>query len=44
VAKDLPLAMCAKLGHLAAGEVISHYGPRPEVSLKTLAEAAGISV
>jgi len=44
VAKDLPLAMCAKLGHFAAGEVISHYGPRPEVSLKALAGAAGISV
>lgn len=41
---DLPLALCAKLGHIAAAEVISHYGPRPQVSLKSLAEDAGISV
>lgn len=44
VAHELPLALCAKLGHIAAGEVISHYGPRPEASLKALAEAAGIRV
>lgn len=43
LARDLPLATCARLGHIAAAEVISHYGPRPEVSLKALAEAAGIS-
>lgn len=43
-ANDLPLALCAKLGHIAAAEVIQHYGPRPEVSLKALAEKAGISV
>ncbi len=41
---DLPLSLCAKLGHIAAAEVIQHYGPRPEVSLKELAEKAGISV
>lgn len=33
---------CARLGHLAAGEVITHYGPRPQVSLKDLAIAAGL--
>lgn len=32
----------AKLGHLAAAEVISHYGPRPEVSLAKLARDAGL--
>lgn len=44
IARDLPLATCAHLGHIAAAEVISHYGPRPETSLKTLAEQAGISL
>jgi sugar/nucleoside kinase (ribokinase family) len=43
-ANGLPLATCAKLGHIAAAEVISHYGPRPEVSLKDLAAKAGIEV
>jgi sugar/nucleoside kinase (ribokinase family) len=37
-----PLDACARLGHLAAGEVITHYGPRPQVSLQDLAIAAGI--
>lgn len=43
-ANELPLALCAKLGHIAAAEVISHYGPRPETSLKELAEKAGITI
>ena len=34
-AKDL--ATCAKLGSICAGEIISHYGARPEVSLRDLA-------
>ena len=42
VSRGLPLATCARLGHIAAAEVISHYGPRPEVALATLARAAGI--
>mgnify|MGYP001800350260 CR=1 FL=1 len=42
VARGLPLATCARLGHIAAAEVISHYGPRPEVSLSDLAKKAGI--
>lgn len=29
---------CARLGSLAASEVISHYGPRPLVSLRELAQ------
>ncbi|MEM9572361.1 MAG: adenosine kinase [Pseudomonadota bacterium] len=42
VARGLPLATCAHLGHIAAAEVISHYGPRPEVALATLSVEAGI--
>lgn len=33
---------CARLGGLAAAEVISHYGPRPQVSLKDLAASRGL--
>ena len=36
------LAVCARLGSLAAAEVISHYGARPEHSLKTRAAKAGL--
>lgn len=36
------LADCGRLGALAAAEVISHYGARPEVSLKDLASKAGL--
>src|ERR1700753_3054440 len=35
------LADCGRLGALAAAEVISHYGARPETSLKELAVKAG---
>lgn len=34
----------ARLGHIAAGEVISHIGPRPSVSLKDLARGAGMRI
>ncbi len=44
ITHDLPLATCARLGHIAAAEVISHYGPRPETPLTALAKAAGIDV
>jgi sugar/nucleoside kinase (ribokinase family) len=37
-----PLEVCGRLGSMAAAEVISHYGARPEVSLKKLAEARGL--
>jgi len=37
------LADCGRLGALAAAEVISHYGARPEVSLRALAEKAGLA-
>ena len=36
------LADCGRLGALAAAEVISHYGARPEVSLKDLAAKANL--
>jgi sugar/nucleoside kinase (ribokinase family) len=33
---------CGRLGSLSAAEVIDHYGPRPQVSLRDLATAAGL--
>lgn len=33
---------CGKFGAMAAAEVISHYGPRPQVSLKELAKTKGL--
>ena len=36
------LEVCGRLGSLAAAEVIAHYGPRPQVSLKELAAKAGL--
>jgi len=36
------LADCGRLGGLAAAEVISHYGPRPAVSLRDLAASRGL--
>ena len=39
VAQGRPLSECARLGHVCAGEVISHYGARPETSLQALAAA-----
>jgi sugar/nucleoside kinase (ribokinase family) len=36
------LANCGRLGALAAAEVISHYGARPETSLRDLATKAGL--
>jgi sugar/nucleoside kinase (ribokinase family) len=35
------LQQCGQLASLAAAEVISHYGPRPLVSLKDLAASKG---
>jgi sugar/nucleoside kinase (ribokinase family) len=37
-----PLAHCARLGHLAAAEVISHVGARPEVNLEDFANEQGL--
>jgi len=41
LARGRPLQQCGRLASLAAAEVISHYGPRPQVSLKDLAAAQG---
>ncbi|MCQ8184075.1 adenosine kinase [Parvularcula maris] len=37
-----PLQDCGRLGSLCAAEVISHMGPRPQVSLKELAQKKGL--
>ncbi|MBI1252035.1 MAG: adenosine kinase [Alphaproteobacteria bacterium] len=42
LARGRDLVTCGRLGSLAAGEVISHMGPRPETSLKALARSAGL--
>lgn len=42
LARGLPLETCGKLGSVAAAEVIAHWGPRPLVSLRALAEADGL--
>ena len=35
-----PLPICGRMGSIAAAEVISHYGARPESDLKRLVAAA----
>lgn len=40
--RGMPLRQCATLGSMAAAEVISHMGPRPEVSLQDLAKEKGL--
>jgi sugar/nucleoside kinase (ribokinase family) len=42
LAAGRPLEVCGHLGALAAAEVISHYGPRPQVSLRALADREGL--
>ncbi len=42
LARKRALADCARLGGLAAGEVISHFGARPETSLAELAKRHGL--
>jgi sugar/nucleoside kinase (ribokinase family) len=42
LAHGKPLDDCARLGALAAAEVITHYGPRPLVSLRELAAEKGL--
>ncbi len=41
-ARGMELARCGRLASIAAAEVISHIGPRPEVSLAGLAREKGI--
>jgi sugar/nucleoside kinase (ribokinase family) len=40
--QGLHVTACAELGSLAASEVIGHYGPRSQVSLKALATEKGL--
>jgi sugar/nucleoside kinase (ribokinase family) len=40
-ARGLDLGSCARLGSIAAAEVITHYGGRPHQSFSTLAQKAG---
>jgi sugar/nucleoside kinase (ribokinase family) len=42
LSRDCPMERCGRLGALAATEVISHYGPRPQVSLSALAAEKGL--
>lgn len=42
LAQGKHLGDCGRLGAIAAAEVISHMGPRPEKSLKALASMAGL--
>jgi sugar/nucleoside kinase (ribokinase family) len=44
ITHGLELIDAAKLGNLAASEVIAHVGPRPQVNLRELAMAAGLKV
>ncbi len=43
-ARGRPLPECGALASLAAAEVISHLGPRPETSLRALALSQGLRV
>ncbi len=43
MSRGLDARACARLGTLAAAEVIAHYGARPETSLKALAARAGLA-
>jgi sugar/nucleoside kinase (ribokinase family) len=43
-ARQRPLRECGALASLAAGEVISHMGPRPEANLRALALQSGFRV
>ncbi|HEY8245776.1 MAG TPA: PfkB family carbohydrate kinase, partial [Hyphomicrobium sp.] len=40
--RNLKLADCGRLGSLAAAEVISHIGARPETPLLAIAQAEGL--
>jgi sugar/nucleoside kinase (ribokinase family) len=44
LARERPLTDCLRLGALAAAEVISHTGARPQTSLAALAAARGLSL
>jgi sugar/nucleoside kinase (ribokinase family) len=44
IARGLDQRDCARLGAIAAAEVIQHMGARPETSLKGLANGAGFAL
>ena len=44
LSRGADLDTCAALGGLAAGEIITHYGARPQTSLKQLAEQSGLAI
>jgi sugar/nucleoside kinase (ribokinase family) len=44
LARERPLTECLRLGALAAAEVISHIGARPQTSLSALAAAKGLTL
>jgi sugar/nucleoside kinase (ribokinase family) len=44
LARKRPLADCLRLGALAAAEVISHTGARPQTSLAALAAARALAL
>lgn len=44
IARNTPLADAGRMGAIAAAEVISHYGARPETSLKSLIDQAGLEI
>jgi adenosine kinase len=44
LARGVDLKACARLGALAAGEIIQHLGARPEATLATLARHSGFAV
>ncbi|NJM33812.1 MAG: adenosine kinase, partial [Rhodomicrobium sp.] len=41
-ARSLDLRTCGRLASIAAAEIISHIGPRPETSLAGLAKAQNL--
>lgn len=43
LARGLPHEICGELGSLAAAEVITHVGARPQLSLQAVAQQAGLS-
>ncbi len=43
-ARERPLAVCGAFASMAAAEVISHMGPRPETNLRALALKHGLAV
>jgi sugar/nucleoside kinase (ribokinase family) len=42
LAAGRPFEACGRLGSIAAAEVVSHFGPRPQTRLKDLAAAKGL--